>query len=267
MTTVAVSIPYHGCPFGIRRAVEAVLAQTYKDLICVVTNDGDRVNSPWQRLRGIDDPRLVRFEASANRGRYFSDAVVLAATDTEWFTVHDADDAAHPRWLELCLKEAEKSNADSVLTAQYVVDLRNKRSIELPRTDTPDREMHHFGHMAGLWRSRWLRLVGAPNPHFKVGYDSLLSTIAWWHGRYAVLPGPVYTRYRRRGSLTTSPKTGGRSEYRRAAQAELRDLWADLRDLSGPGRIGIHQHNRYADEYALVAREALRLERQMQEGS
>jgi len=265
--TVAVSIPYYGCPFGIRRAVLAVLGQTHQDLICVVTNDADKERSPWPHLKDITDPRLVRFDADTNRGRYHTDAVVLAATDTEWFTVHDADDAAHPRWLELCLAEAAKSKADTVLTSQYVVDLRGKRGIEHPKMTNEGREMHHFGHMAGLWRSSWLRTVGGPNPHFRVGYDSLLSTIAWWYGRYAVLPAPMYTRYRRRGSLTTSRKTGGRSDYRIAVRAELRDLWDEVRDLRQPEQIGALLRYRYANEYEQVTRDADRLARMMQEGS
>lgn len=267
MTTVAVSIPYYGCPFGIRRAVDAVLAQTHRDLICVVTNDADTERSPWPHLAGITDPRLVRYEASTNRGRYFTDAVVLAATDTPWFTVHDADDAAHPRWLEWCLREARKSDADSVLTSQYVRDLKGRQLVEHVKMGNEGREMHHFGHMAGLWRSSWLRTVGGPNPHFRVGYDTLLSTIAWWYGRYAALPAPVYTRYRRKGSLTTSPKTGGKSEYRLAVRAELRDLWADLRDLRSPEQIGAALRHTYASDYALVTEEAAKLSRLMQEGS
>jgi glycosyltransferase involved in cell wall biosynthesis len=267
VNTVAVSIPYYGCPFGIRRAVDAVLAQTHKDLICVVTNDGDTERSPWPKLADIADPRLVRYDAPANRGRYFTDAVVLAATDTPWFTVHDADDAAHPRWLELCLVEAVQSRADSVLTGQYVLDLKGRRIIEKPKMAADGREMHHFGHMAGLWRSSWLRRVGGPNPHFRVGYDTLLSTIAWHYGRYAALPAPVYTRYRRRGSLTTSRQTGGKSDYRLAVRAELRDLWADLRHLRTPEHVGAMLRLKYISEYDQVEREAATLARRMQEES
>lgn len=259
MTTVTVSIPYHGCPFGIRRAVDSVLAQTHRDLVCVVTNDCDRINPPWPRLQDIADPRLVRYDASANRGRYFADAVVLAATDAPWFTVHDADDAAHPRWLELCLAEAEKSTADVVLTSQYVVTLRGNRVIEHPRMEVTGREMHHFGHMAGLWRTEWLKSVGGPSPYYRVGYDSLLSTIAWWFGRYSALPAPMYTRHRRRGSLTTSPKTGGKSAYRQQVRADLNNLWAHLRDLPTPERVGQHLRRQYPEVWAVVDRDALRL--------
>lgn len=266
MNTVTVSIPYHGCAAGIRRAVEAVLAQSHTDLICVVTNDADRVNPPWTRLQGIDDPRLVRYDASANRGRYFADAVVLAATDTPWFTVHDADDAAHPRWLESCVKAADKSRADVLLTAQYVLDLRGRRAIEHPKMANEGREMHHFGHMAGLWRTEWLKQVGGPHPVFRVGYDSLLSTIGWWYGRYGVLDAPMYTRYRRRGSLTTSPKTGGKSEYRLAVRAELNSLWHELREMPDAAAVGRALRGWYPDLWKVVARDAATL-RQRMEGS
>jgi hypothetical protein len=223
---VTVSIPYHGCPGQIRRAVAAVLAQTMPDLLCVVTNDADRLRPPWPHLHGLHDPRLVFVDRAVNRGRYFADAVVLAATTTPWWTVHDADDAAAPDWLETML--AVDLDVDVVQTAQRVVDMRGVGRLEPVRPEPYDRAMHHYAHMAGLWRTEWLREVGGPHPGYRVGYDTLLSTVARGYGRVAIVPTPAYTRYRRPGSLTTSRATGGRSAYRQQQRARLQNLWSGI---------------------------------------
>lgn len=262
---VTVSIPYHGCPGAVRRAVDAVLAQTETDLVCVVTNDADRVNPPWRALAGIDDPRLVRYDARVNRGRYYADAVVLAACDTEWFTVHDADDQAHPEWLARCLQRARETGADAVWTAQRVVGLRGQRVTEQPLQAVADREMHHFAHMAGLWRTDWLRSVGGPHPGYRIGYDSLLSTIARWYGRLSVIDEPLYTRYRRAGSLTTSKRTGGKSALRRQARASLKALWREVRTAPDAASVGAAMHR--GDPMKLrhhVERDAARLRQQIE---
>ena len=50
--TVTVSMPFWRCHAWLRRSVDAVLGQTYRDLRLVVVNDADPV-SPWPLLADI----------------------------------------------------------------------------------------------------------------------------------------------------------------------------------------------------------------------
>jgi hypothetical protein len=259
---VTVSIPYHGCPNQIRRAVLAVLGQTMPDLWCVVTNDADQARPPWQYLRDIDDPRLVRVDRAANRGRYHQDASVLAACDTPWWTVHDADDQADPGWLESMLLVAP--GRDVVLTAQRVVNLRGRSAVEQPRTLAHDGQLHHYGHMAGLWRTEWLKGVGGPHPGYRVGYDTMLSTIARASGDVGVCLVPLYTRFRRPGSLTTSRATGNKSSYRQAQRARLAELWRQIATTcSSPEQVGRLVRSQDLPMWTEVYRNAQALRRQI----
>lgn len=221
---VTVSVPYHGCPATIRRAVDAILAQTHTDLICVVTNDGDTENPPWPALADITDQRLVRIELGHNRGRYFADAAVFAACTTPWWTIHDADDIAERDWLEVMLDRA--GDAPAVFTAQ-IIHGQGTTLVEDPQEWDGSDVLRHHAHMAGLWRVDALRAAGGPHPEYRVGWDTFMTG--------AMFLGPdkpslvtdcaLYHRYRRSGSLTTSVSTGMQSAIRKDAVRTLRNLW------------------------------------------
>lgn len=243
MPTVTVSMPYDGgCVGTVRRAVDAVLAQTHRDLILVVVNDGAINAPPWPALADITDPRLIRLDLPVNRGRYWADAVTLAACGTPWWTVHDADDAATPRWLEVMLSAAVRRRADVVLTAQIVHGVHGRTNTVPVRPWTgpvPERITHH-AHMAGLWSVPWLRRVTGPHPGFRLGWDTMMTALPFLAGRPVVLGTPLYHRHRRIGSLTVSADTGMRSEARRVSVARMRRLWPRLVEASaaGPDAVG-----------------------------
>lgn len=239
MPRVTVSIPYHGTPDTIRRAVDAVLAQTHSDLLCVVTCDGDTATPPWPALADLADPRLVRFALPENRGRYYADATVLAASSTPWFTMHDADDAADPRWLETMLAAAAETGAEVVLTAQTVHQLNGRAVTMRPKPWTGRYAAH--GHMAGLWSTAWLRSIGGPHPGYRVGYDTIMTGAACALGAATLLQEPLYHRHRRAGSLTTAPGTGMKSAVRAAVVKELRRLWPLLSAAAAVGPDAVRE--------------------------
>jgi hypothetical protein len=260
---VTVSMPYHGTPGTVRRAVDAVLAQTMPRLRLVVVNDGDRGAPPWEALADITDPRLHRVNLPDQRGRYYCDAVTLAACTTPWWTVHDADDAADPAWLEAMLEAADGQGADVVLTAQTVHHLDGQVYEEQPLPWQEGAYRHH-AHMAGLWSTAFLRSVGGPHPGYRVGWDTMLTGTALAMGAATILDRPLYTRYRRPGSLTSSPTTGMRSAYRRTAVAELRRLWPLMVAAAphGPGAVRqVLASSRIRGDWDAVTDQALRLHR------
>ncbi|WP_181785076.1 glycosyltransferase [Streptomyces phytophilus] len=236
MATVTVSMPYHGCPDTVRRAVDAVLGQTHTDLVCVVVNDGDTAAPPWPALADITDERLVRLDLPAQRGRYFADAVTLAACRTEWWTIHDADDRAAPGWLATML--AAVDGADVVLTSQTVHQLNGKTVTEKVRP-WADGAYRHHAHMAGLWRTSFLTALGGPHPGYRVGWDTMLTGTALAMGRAVVLDDPLYERHRRRGSLTNAPSTGVRSPLRKETTARLRSTWPAMTKAADDGEAAV----------------------------
>src|SRR5207245_3871142 len=89
---VVACIPYFRCEEYVKQAVCSLLAQTHKDIVVVVINDGDLETPPWPELSDITDPRLVRFDLAVNYGPYFALEICLRATKSPYFLIQDADD-------------------------------------------------------------------------------------------------------------------------------------------------------------------------------
>jgi hypothetical protein len=231
---VTVSMPaWRTPPELLHRAVVAVLRQTHRNLRLIVVHDGPKASAAalWQGIDDIRDPRLLRWNLGDRRGRYFIDAVTLAATTSRWWTVHDSDDEAEPGWLESMVALATRFNAD-VVQADQLVHMICGGEPAMERVPGPTQwagEYRHFAHMAGLWSADWLRRVGGPHPEYRVGWDTMLSSLAREYGRVAIHRGhPCYHRCRRKGSLTTSKYTGVGSVIRMGCDAGMRELWDKL---------------------------------------
>lgn len=231
---VTVSIAYYQIPPGaFRRAVEAVLSQTFTDFRLVIINDADTTWSPWPVISDFTDPRIVRFDMKDNRGRYFADAVALTACDTEWFAPHDADDEASPEWLERMLDAARPDDV-AVLAAQRVyARLSDDIITEVPKP-LGSGGLDFRAHLAGLWRTSWARKVNLMHPEYRVAWDTFATSLPHIVGPYSVVEDPLYMRHRRLGSLSNSPRTGRRSTIRRNAVRSMERLWTTVTSIDRP---------------------------------
>lgn len=247
---ITVSMPTFGTPRAmLRRAVSSVLAQDYSDIRLIVVSDGDQRGQIWADLGSLtDDPRLVVYEMGPERnmGRYYADAVTLAACDTPLWAMHDSDDQARPWWLSSMVEWMEESVADVVYVDQHVVAVDCQTTIFdpvlLPSRRGPVR-FAHYAHGAALWQTDSLRSIGGPCPAFRVGYDTMLSTIAFAHMRVGIVRTSLngrklYVRHKRRGSLTTSPVTGMHSDFRRSQRVAMVDLWSTIAESAERSAIG-----------------------------
>lgn len=234
-------MPYYGCPRTLRRAVVSVLGQDYPNLNLVITNDGGG-DGAWSPIADIDDPRVTRFDLPANRGRYYADAVVLAACQTPWFAIHDADDWSEPRWLSDLIECAHGRGALAAFAPQVVhagARRRNEPVHPLLCTTRPIPQMTHLAHHAGVYRTQALRAAGGYHPGYRVGYDTILVNLVRMVAPITTSPHPRYHRCMRYGSLTTSKQTGFGSPERNAARQRLQDLYrkALATDPSGLRRL------------------------------
>lgn len=225
---VTVSIPCYLCRETLRTAVESVLRQTFDSLRVVVVNDGD-TSEIWSVLADIDDPRLFRFDLRDNMGRYYADAVVLGATDTPLFAVHDADDYADPQWVRE-LADAISESGSVAAFSPHVLHRRGRTpTIEPIHAALTSRSrlgtLTQLAHHAGLYRTDALRAAGGYHPTYRIGYDTMIVNLVRMIGPCAVSPTPRYHRVSRLGSLTTSRQTGFGSQTRTAVKRQLESLY------------------------------------------
>lgn len=232
---IGVSLPYYRCPQHIHKAVSSILAQTHRRLILVVVNDGGP--PPWQALADIDDPRLVRFDLSENKGRYFADQVVLhyfATVGATYFAIQDADDWSEPtRLARLLAKIHETPGAVGAVmpnrnircneAGEGVGRIESLRDMDQPLPAEMPHRCNHFG----LVRLNTLLAIGGYDGGFTVGYDTLLMNFLQMAGPLAIVEEPLYNRTVRPDSLTNDARTGLSSKHRRETRLKLEQLYAE----------------------------------------
>jgi hypothetical protein len=218
---LTVSIPvYDTPPDMVRRAVTSVLANDSVSRV-IVTGDGQ---SPG--IAPTDD-RVLVWATVRNMGRYFVDDVVSRVADTPWFTVHDADDWSDPGRLDACVK----ADVDVAYTRRVTHTLSGKTHVREPNH-------HPYGSLDVLWgcmavyRTELVR--GMWHPGFRVSWDAVLDQTVYLHAvTREYVRGVDYHIGRREGSLTQSPVTGLRTDYRREVGRLHAGMWATMRTL-GP---------------------------------
>lgn len=228
---VTVSLPYYDCRRYLLRAVDSILGQTHTNLTLVVVNDGDR-RAPWDLLAHIDDPRLVRYDLGVNRGRYFVDAVILAATPDPYLLIQDADDWSEPGRVATLLQSWQLSESGQLSGAVSASRLwregsRAGRMLTYPGLRRPLANRFEFrSDHHGLFSTEALRRIGGNYGGYRIGYDTLLINLLCMTGEVAYVEQPLYNRQVRANSLTTSQATGMRSAKRRQVRGELAEMYA-----------------------------------------
>lgn len=193
--TVTIGIAYHDCPDEVERAVASVLAQTYRDLVCVVIGDGAE---PPLKVR---DDRLVVYTLSANHGAYFCEELVLEATPHAWYGPVAADD-----WIE-------PEHVDSLMVLGGTVNVPERIRIHLLDGTTLDQRSDLWE--VGVFSTARLRELGGYDPAERIEQDQLLMKLLRRTGRTHTSPEITYHQVKRAGSLTMTPSTGLTSRYRR----------------------------------------------------
>jgi glycosyltransferase involved in cell wall biosynthesis len=223
--TLTVSMAYWRCEQTVNLAVSSVLNQTFTDLRLVLVNDGDRPPDLLPELRS--DPRLTVLNLEANRGPYYVDSVVLAACDTEWFSIHASDDWSTPERFETLMAASDGFDVVWGGSIHHRHGLTEQRPVDFALAATEDVLLHRGSIATGVYRSEAIRRAGAPHPDFRVAYDTMMVHLLCRAHRWRHLPDEFgYQRVWRRGSLTKSPATGMHSPLRTECRARRDALFS-----------------------------------------
>jgi glycosyltransferase involved in cell wall biosynthesis len=248
---VVACIPYYGYINYIRRAVDGLLAQTYKELTVIVINDADFNTPPWPQLADIQDPRLIRFDLQQNKGSYFAYDVVLNATEAPYFLVQDCDDWSAPHRIEYSLAALESEDSD--LAGSYEIQFKEthegdaeilgiwnknqtnssgqlKNHMESFCTYVDERYKYRISHHA-LFRSRALQLIGGYYCGLRQHSDKLLTNLLLMTGRVSHVKEPLYWRLHWPDAITKHPATGLGSVTSMAEMNKGKQLYSQAYDL------------------------------------
>lgn len=193
---ILVAMPYWRAADYIHEAVTSIMAQTYRDFVCLVAGDGDTpyVNVRDNRLRIIDFP--------TNEGAPMTQQAMLLGSPHEWYAPFGADDWADPDYL------AKLMALDGDARGSRVVWLHRDNGVGARLASTAWVEF-------GVFRAGLLRSVGGYGVDRRCGQDTLLyenvlplvAEVAWQ-------TSPAYHKRLHAGSLTQSKETGFHSPYR-----------------------------------------------------
>lgn len=211
--TILVSVPYFRAGPFIDEAVRNVLAQTYRDLVCLVAGDGE---VPPVTIR---DDRLVVMAFPTNEGAPHTQQAMLMGSPFGWYAAHGADDWTDPEYLERLMALGTEANASRALW------LHHETGVERRENDPAYVEF-------GVFSADLLRAVGGYGVEKRCGMDTLLyedilprvAPIAW-------CDEPAYHKRMRADSLTHAPDTGFGTPYRNgvvAHNAEVRERCAQI---------------------------------------
>lgn len=232
--TILVCIPYWRTPEYIERAVRSVLAQTYRDFVCVVVGDGERPPINWTH------DKLVTFTYPTNRGAYFAQDVAIWASPFDWYAPVASDDWLDPDHLER-LVAAQADQACGALWAHG----------DSERFCGPANDDHRAcrgvlmekAYEVGLYRVERYREIGAHNPAERIGQDTLTLHLMRLVAPVGASTVPTYNRRFRPGSLSTDPATDARSPARRAMRVRNRQILAECARRRSPERIRAYRES------------------------
>ncbi len=135
MGKVSIIVPVYNKEPYLGRCIESVLRQSYSDFELILVNDGstDGSGEICERYKKTD-PRITVIHQE-NRGvslaRNMGIHHACTVGDTEWISFLDADDALHPRFLEIMLRETvSESNTIVACRLQKIEPGKLPKEIE-----------------------------------------------------------------------------------------------------------------------------------------
>jgi glycosyltransferase involved in cell wall biosynthesis len=100
---ILVSLPVFNEEILLKRAVNSILDQTYKNFTLVIVNDASTDNSLKEAEKFLYDPRVVVINNEKNGGCFYSKNTGIKLMESgkyDIFTTHDADDFSQPTRFE-----------------------------------------------------------------------------------------------------------------------------------------------------------------------
>lgn len=131
---VTVLMPVYNAERFLDDSIGSLLSQTIKDWKLICIDDGS-TDSSLQILRKYEaDNERIKVLVQENAGPAVARAKAIEFVDTEYVSILDSDDAYAPDYVELMLKRAEETNADSIVPDVefgYGNTKKNSQSIQI----------------------------------------------------------------------------------------------------------------------------------------
>lgn len=204
---VSIGVPVYNGQKYIRFTLDSLVAQTYRDIEIIVTDNCSTDETPRIVAEyAAKDPRVIYHRNETNIGPARNYRVSIDLAKGEFFRWNPADDVCAPEFVEECVKvlDADKSvvlayprtkvidtKGDVVDDYGYEIDFDHaKPSVRLWRMMTVNHKMHGAHEMYGLMRTAELKKTPGMRTHVR-GDSVLLARLALL-GRFRRIEQPLF---------------------------------------------------------------------------
>lgn len=204
MPTVSVIIPTFNRAGCIARAIDSVLAQTYRDREIIVVDDGSTDNTMQVLENYAERIRCIRQD---NAGVSAARNAGLRAAQGEWVAFLDSDDTWLPSKLAVQMDLVERTGTEVCFTSVVQVDETRERPVQGVCSDTVFQEpldlllvlrvVPYVQSMVA--KTRFLRKLGGFNELLRVAEDTDLIYRMAFKSAFAYVGSPLVRMDRTEG--------------------------------------------------------------------
>ena len=153
---ISVILPTYNDADYLKRAVDSILEQTFRDFELIVIDDGS-TDGTQKVLDEYRDSRIVRLKNNTNKGLIFSLNRGLGKAKGKYIARMDADDISYSKRLERQYQYMEENEGITLCGCDYLVGghgYDKERAIRLPRASE---ELYvRLLHTSPLAHSTWM---------------------------------------------------------------------------------------------------------------
>lgn len=214
MPLISVIIPVYNTEKYIKKCVESVLAQTWKDFELILVDDGSKDSSPEICDEYSKADSRIKVIHKNNEGPGIARNVALDNSSGEYISFVDSDDWIKPEMFEKMVTTAEKYNADIVVCGySYFNGIEIKDSYISEGFKLYDRSslMKDYISSSNITPASWNKLFkrflfdNIRFPKMNVGEDQYVMHEIFSKCNAGVHIGEsLYIQYIRPGSITKS---------------------------------------------------------------
>lgn len=167
MPMISVITPVYNTENYIRRCVDSILAQTYKDFELILVDDGspDKCGAICDEYAATDERVYVIHQENQGQSCARNHALdwVFENSSSEWITFVDSDDWVHPQYLEHLLYAVQQTGCRiSVCEISKSQEASENARIPFRKCKTiasKDLYLHYASHVfyVGLWGKLFAR--------------------------------------------------------------------------------------------------------------
>ena len=150
MVKISVIVPVYGVEDYIKKCIESLVNQTFKDFEILVVNDGTKDRSIDIIKENFKDKRIIILDKE-NGGLSDARNYALPFAKGEYVLYVDSDDYVHEEILEKMYNKAKEDSSDIVCSLSYKVEKDVVTPLEVPYNEDLDVVRRYILNRPSAW--------------------------------------------------------------------------------------------------------------------